>query len=80
MDDLIKAFQIFRKYSNPYYPTHCEHRKIIICGINPNDVLQNDITRLSELGFFITYEYSEPQFTSYRFGSAGIYRGSCSLQ
>jgi hypothetical protein len=70
MDDLIKALQIFRKYGNPEYPTHCEHDRLMICGIDPDDVSEKDkIVLDKELGFFIDDE-DEPCFVSYRFGSA----------
>lgn len=72
MEDLIKALQILLKYGNPDYPTNCVHDELWICGINPDDVSQEDITNLKELGFFITDEFGSDnkQFKSYRFGSA----------
>ena len=51
MDDLIAALQIFRKYGNPPYPTHCEH-DVMLVTINPADVSEEDIAKLDELGFF----------------------------
>lgn len=68
MDDLIKALQIFRKYGNPEWPTHCEH-DIMYVSINPSDVTEEDIKSLEKLGFTPNYDY-EPMFSSYRFGSA----------
>jgi len=53
MDDLIKALQIFRKYGNPEYPTHCEHDVLTICGINPDDVSEEDKKDLEGLGFTV---------------------------
>jgi hypothetical protein len=38
MNDLIEALQIFAKYGNPDYPTHCEHDTLMIMGICPEDV------------------------------------------
>lgn len=70
MEDLIKALQIFLKYGNPSYPTHCEHDVMYICGIDPEDVSEEDIAELDELGFFISDETGETQFQSYKFGSA----------
>jgi len=70
MDDLIEALQIFRKYGNPDYPTHCEHDVMYICGIEPNDVSKKDIKRLNELGFFIGDDTGEDLFQSFKFGSA----------
>jgi len=66
MEDLIKALQIFSKYGNPAYPTHCEHDVLWICGIYPKDVEEEDRLRLEELGFFV----SGGSFQSFRFGSA----------
>lgn len=70
MENLIKALQIFLKYGNPSYPTHCEHDVMYICGINPNDVSEQDKNELDELGFFVGDEFGEEQFMSFRFGSA----------
>ena len=30
MEKLIEALQIFLKYGNPDYPTHCEHDELTI--------------------------------------------------
>lgn len=70
MDDLIKALQILRKYGNPSYPTHCEHDVLTICGIKPQDVSDEDKNELDNLGFFISDEYGEEMFQSFKFGSA----------
>jgi len=70
MEDLIKALQIFLKYGNPPYPTHCEHDVLTISEINPDDVSDEDKTELDNLGFFVSKEYGEPLFRSYKFGSA----------
>jgi len=70
LDDLIKALQILRKYGSPNYPTHCEHDIMIICGISPADVSEEDKKKLDDLGFHTTHEYGEEQFASFRFGSA----------
>lgn len=66
MSDLIEALQIFLRYGNPKYPTHCEHDKLYI-AINPKLVSEEDKKRLHELGFFADTEASG--FKSYRFGS-----------
>lgn len=39
MEDLIKAFTIFAKYSKAYAPTHCEH-DILIVNVKPTDMLE----------------------------------------
>ena len=71
MDDLIEALQIFKKYQDKIhkkYPTHCEHDVLSIMGVNIEDVSDNDIKRVDELGF----EWSDEDdcFISFRFGSA----------
>lgn len=66
MENLIKALQIFLKYGNPDYPTHCEHDEMWICGIEPDDVSDEDKKELGELGFF----ESDDAFKSFRYGSA----------
>lgn len=68
MDDLIKALQIFRKYGNPDYPTHCEHDQLTICGIDPDNVSDEDVSDLANLGFSIDEE--EGYFYSFHYGSA----------
>ena len=65
MDDLIKALQIFLKYGNPKYPTHCEH-DIMIVAIDPAKVSEEDKKVLSELSFD---PYDDEMFSYYRFGS-----------
>jgi len=69
MSDLIKALQIFLKYGNPNYPTHCEHDVLTICGIHPEIVSEEDKMELDKLGFFIGSEFEEA-FISFKFGSA----------
>lgn len=66
-DALIEAFQIFRKYGNPFSPTHCEHDEMWICGIHAVAVSDEDKARLLALGFFVD---SDGGFKSFRFGSA----------
>lgn len=68
MSDLIEALQIFLKYGNPPYPTHCEHDELTICGIEPSTVSEEDKHRLDELGLFVSE--SDDCFRSFKFGSA----------
>jgi hypothetical protein len=66
MEDLIKALQIFLKYGNPNYPTHCEH-DVLRVSIDPSIVSQEDIDELSRLGFAPDTEFD--MFRSYKYGS-----------
>lgn len=76
---LLTALQILNKYGNPKYPTHCEHDVLHICGIEPENISEEDKLELSELGFEINiegvydeendYTPSESIIYSYRFGS-----------
>jgi hypothetical protein len=66
MDKLIEALQIFLRYGNPSYPTHCEHDELYIM-IDPDVVSAEDKVKLDELGFSAT---GDNCFRSYRFGSA----------
>ncbi|MGB0970373.1 MAG: hypothetical protein ACPGVG_05350 [Mycobacterium sp.] len=66
MEDLIKALQIFLRYGNPQFPTHCEHDELTIGYIDPKKVSDADIAELDQLGFFV--DESEDCFKSYRFG------------
>jgi hypothetical protein len=70
MKDLIEALTILLKYGNPENPTHCEHDELTICGIDPKDVSAADKKKLDKLGFFVSTSYGEPQFKSFRYGSA----------
>ena len=70
MSDLIEALQILLKYGDPQWPTHCEHDKLTICGIDPSDVSDEDVAKLDELGLHTDDGLGEVQFVSYKFGSA----------
>lgn len=69
LSNLIKALKIFEKYGDPDYPTHCEHDILIICGIHPSDVSDEDKEILNSLGFFVSKEDDEC-FKSFKYGSA----------
>lgn len=68
MDDLIKALQIFRKYTDAKYPTGCEH-DVLYVYVDPADVSDEDIARLDKLGFDVDNGVGYC-FSSSRFGSA----------
>ena len=67
MEDLIKALQIFLKYGNPRWPTHCEH-DVLHVDIDPEIVSDEDKKTLNELGFFPSEETPDG-FDSFRYGS-----------
>lgn len=66
MNNLIKALQIFLKYGDPQFPTHCEH-DVLSVAISPEDVSEEDTAKLFLLGFVPGDEHDN--FISYRFGS-----------
>jgi hypothetical protein len=68
MEDLIKALQIFLKYSNDKTPTHCG-RDYLYVNVNPDVVSDEDKAELYKLGFLIDQEYGGEGFGSFRFGS-----------
>ena len=68
MEDLIKAFQIFAKYTQAKYPTSCEHDRMYV-HVDPDEVSEEDIKSLEELGFNVDDE-GVFGFSSYKFGSA----------
>jgi hypothetical protein len=68
MEDLIKALQIFLKYGNPYYPTHCEHDCLHV-NIDYDVVSDEDKAELLKLGFRRCSDSGEDKFSSFRFGS-----------
>ena len=65
VEDLIKALQILLKYGNPEYPTTCGDGILFICGIDPEDVSNEDVEELEELGFIVR----KRGFISYKFGT-----------
>lgn len=70
MKDLIEALTILAKYMDAEnkWPTHCEHDVLHVCGVNNEEVTDEDLKRLDELGFFPDEDW-EGGFMSYRFGS-----------
>ncbi len=66
MSDLIKALQIFLKYGDPKYPTHCEHDVLHVCGIT-KDVSAEDAAELERLGFH--WRDDDGDWQSFRYGS-----------
>jgi len=67
MEDLIEALQIFLKYRNKKFPTHCEHDILYVCGIDQAAVSGEDKFRLAELGFLLDPEGIG--FMSYHYGA-----------
>lgn len=69
MKNLIEALQIFCKYQDLKWPTHCEHDTLMIMGITKDEVSPEDQTRVEELGFFWS-ESDEGCWMSFKYGSA----------
>jgi hypothetical protein len=68
MEKLIQALQIFLKYKNVKWPTHCEHDILLITEITEDEVSGEDQAQVKELGFHWNTEYD--CWASYRYGSA----------
>lgn len=68
MEGLIEALQIFLKYGNVTFPTHCEHDVLFVYGYDANQMSNEDVARLDELGFSFDYEDQEC-FYSNHYGS-----------
>ena len=68
MEELIKALQIFHKYTNAKNPTLCAHDLLIILDVHKNDVSDEDHKQLLALDFL--WEEDEEHYYSNRFGSA----------
>lgn len=68
MKELIEALQIFLKYRNEQWPTHCEHDILMISSITEDEVSEEDTIKLNNLGFSWNSEYD--CWTSYKYGSA----------
>jgi hypothetical protein len=79
MKELIEALQILLRYGNPTYPTSCIHDELIVHGIDPKLISEEDVNRLGVLGFYVQIEGvwdSENEFTpdedriySFKYGS-----------
>lgn len=66
MEDLIRALQIFAKYTDANHPTTCEHDMLIVNVVAPGTVSDEDKEELQRLGFI---PYEDFAFISYRYGS-----------
>ncbi|MCP5019601.1 MAG: hypothetical protein GY938_30610 [Ketobacter sp.] len=71
MEDFIKAMRLFQKYmeKDDRTPFHCEHDVLGVCCVKPDDVSAEDKATLDDLGFFVSNEWGDPVFFSFRFGS-----------
>ena len=68
-DAIIEACEIFKKYSDTPHPFHCEHDQLYV-NVSPEEVADEDIDRLDELGFFPGEgDWTANGFISYRYGS-----------
>jgi hypothetical protein len=63
MENLIAALQIFLRYTNVPKPFYIYDGYMVINGISPDEVTDEDKQTLEELGFFVN-EY-ENCFKSY---------------
>jgi len=66
--DLIKALLIFEAY-NPDFSTHCEHDVMSICGVDVDEVSEEDNDLLHEYGFLVNDSCGEEAYESFRWGS-----------
>ena len=66
MSGLIEALQIFLKYRDEKWPTHCEHDVLSIMGVTEDEVSDADKARLKGLGFF----WGDDCWQSFHYGSA----------
>lgn len=69
MENLVKAFQIFSKYSRDEYPTSCEH-DVMYVHVSPSVVSPDDRAELDKLGFYPSEDDDLDNFVSYHYGSA----------
>lgn len=69
MKDLIEALQILLKYGDARNPFYCDHDVLTVQCVTPDIVTEEDKERLDKLGFFISEEYGESYFKSFRYGS-----------
>lgn len=68
MQDLIKALQIFAKYTNTVSPTYCMNAMFCV-DVDFNSVSKEDVEELNRLGFFFFLTLTGKRiFGSWRFG------------
>jgi len=67
MKDLIAALTILAKYTNDDYPTHCEHDELFVNTVDASEVSEEDISKLSGLGFNVNKDVGG--FSSFKYGS-----------
>lgn len=67
ISNLIAALEIFKKYGDVTYPTHCEH-DVMYVGIAYDDVSVEDKAELAALGFNECGDLGI--FQSFTYGSA----------
>lgn len=65
-NELIAAFQIFKKYTEDAYPLGCEH-DVLYVFVDPKIVSEKDKETLEEMGFL---SETSGFFISYRYGAA----------
>lgn len=68
LSELIEGLQIFLKYGDVEWPTHCEHDELWITNVALTALTSEDRARLEELGFI--YDEDDESYKSYAFGSA----------
>lgn len=66
LSNLITALNIFMKYGEKSYPTHCERHVLQVC-VPPDMITLEDKETLQGLGFSANQEYN--CFESIRYGS-----------
>lgn len=69
MKKLIEALNIFAKYQDLEWPTHCEHDVLHVVGITKDEVSEEDQKRLDELGFLWS-DADDGSWISFHFGRA----------
>ncbi len=67
MKKLIEALEIFLKYKNEDFPTHCEHDVLRVVSVSEEEISLEDTVKLNYLGF---YWDPEGYWVSYKYGSA----------
>jgi hypothetical protein len=68
MQDLIKALQIFAKYTDTRNPTHCSHDQLGVCHVTRDVMTNADCEAVEALGFL--WDSEDEYWYSFRFGSA----------
>lgn len=66
MKNLIEALNIFLKYGDVEFPTHCKRDVLYVCGYHKDKMTPEDVARLYDLSF--VWDEGYEVFRSFTYG------------